>query len=49
MSTVSEPAAAKDALRKSLAVVEALERDRKLTDVQKTWPAFLRGEIAKLP
>jgi tetratricopeptide (TPR) repeat protein len=49
MGTVSEPAAAKDALRKSLAVVEALERDRKLTDAQKTWPAFLRGEIAKLP
>jgi tetratricopeptide (TPR) repeat protein len=49
MGTVSEPAAAKDAMRKALAIVEALERDRKLIDAQQTWPAFLRSEIAKLP
>jgi tetratricopeptide (TPR) repeat protein len=49
MGTVSEPAAAKEAMRKALAIVETLERDRKLTDMQLTWPAFLRSEIAKLP
>jgi tetratricopeptide (TPR) repeat protein len=49
MGTVSEPAAAKEAMRQALAIVEALERDHKLTDAQLTWPAFLRSEIAKLP
>jgi tetratricopeptide (TPR) repeat protein len=48
-STVSEPPAAKDALLKALAVLEALERDQKLTSTQADWPKFIRGEIAKLP
>jgi eukaryotic-like serine/threonine-protein kinase len=49
LSTVSEPPAAKDALRKALAILETLERDQKLTSTQVTWPKFIRGEIAKLP
>jgi hypothetical protein len=49
MSTVSDAPAAKDALTKALAILEALERDKKLTAAQVTWPNFIRGELAKLP
>jgi tetratricopeptide (TPR) repeat protein len=48
-STVSDAPAAKDTLTKALAVLEALERDHKLTPAQADWPRFVRGEIAKLP
>ncbi len=49
ISAVSDTAKAKDALGKALAVLEALEREHKLTDDQVGWPKFIRGEIAKLP
>jgi tetratricopeptide (TPR) repeat protein len=48
-STVSDAAAAKDALSKALQIVETLEKTQKLAVEQAGWPAFLRGEIAKLP
>jgi len=49
ISTVSDATKAKDALGKALAVLEALEREHKLTDLQVGWPKFIRGEIVKLP
>jgi tetratricopeptide (TPR) repeat protein len=49
VSTVSEAADAKAALMRALAILEALEREQKLTAAQATWPNFVRGEIAKLP
>ena len=47
-STVSDAAAAKVALAKALQIVVTLEKAQKLTEEQASWPAFLRGEIAKL-
>ena len=40
---------AKAALTKALAILEALERDHKLTPAQATCPSIISGEIAKLP
>jgi tetratricopeptide (TPR) repeat protein len=48
-STVSDVPGAKDALTKALAILEALERNKRLTAAQATWPNFIRGELAKLP
>jgi tetratricopeptide (TPR) repeat protein len=48
-STVSDASAAKEALTKALAILEALERSQKLTAAQVAWPDLIRGELAKLP
>jgi hypothetical protein len=48
VSTVAEPARAREVLREAVAVIEALERAGKLTAAQREWPRLLREALAKL-
>jgi hypothetical protein len=49
VSTVSDAAEAKQFLEKAVSILEALERERKLTPEMANWPGLLRAELAKLP
>ena len=48
VSTVSDPAAAKDLLGKALILAEIMERQHRLAPDYANWPALLKAEIAKL-
>ena len=48
VSTASELSRAREALSEAVALVEALERDGKLTAAQREWPRLLRNALASL-
>ena len=48
VSTASDRPRAREALLEAIAIVEALERDGKLTAIQQNWPRLLREELAKI-
>jgi len=49
LPTVPYALLARESRFKALAILEALERAKKLTAAQANWPNFIRGELAKLP
>jgi hypothetical protein len=49
VSTVADVPRARTALREALAIVEALEREGKLTPAQRSAPQLIRDALAKLP
>ena len=49
IGTVSEPAQARAALQRAIAIVDALAKRGALNVAQQAWPQFLRGVLAKLP
>ena len=49
IGTNVEPTRARDVLREALAIIEVLERERKLTPGQQAWRRLLEQALARLP